>query len=395
MRQAVLNLEESMIRQVANAGMGRSDVLKFWFGESDEVTPAFIRDAAAASLQQGETFYAHNLGLPELREAIARYGAGLRTEGAAPIGAERIAVTSGGVNALMLAVQALVDAGDEVVAVTPVWPNLTAQPAIMGAVVKCVSLRPVAGQWQLDMDELLDAVTSKTRLLIINAPNNPTGWTLTRAEQEVILAHCRRTGTWILADEVYERLYYESTPNGCAPSFLDVADPEDRLIVAHSFSKSFLMTGWRLGWLVMPPSATPHMGKLVEFNTSCAPVFIQRAAQVAIERTAEVTPRLVNHLKTCRDTLIPLLQAVPGVQVAAPKGGMYAFFRLEDQARFGDSLEAAKRLVVEAGLGLAPGNAFMVNPTPEAQGWLRWCFASQDVARLGQGVERLRRWLTL
>ena len=395
MRQAVLNLEESMIRQVANAGMGRSDVLKFWFGESDEVTPAFIRDAAAASLQQGETFYAHNLGLPELREAIARYGAGLRTEGAAPIDPERIAVTSGGVNALMLAVQALVDAGDEVVAVTPVWPNLTAQPAIMGAVVKCVSLRPVAGQWQLDMDELLDAVTSQTRLLILNAPNNPTGWTLTRAEQDVILAHCRRTGTWILADEVYERLYYEATPNGCAPSFLDVADPEDRLIVAHSFSKSFLMTGWRLGWLVMPPSATPHIGKLVEFNTSCAPVFIQRAAQVAMERTADVTPRLVNHLKTCRDTLIPLLQAVPGVQVAVPKGGMYAFFRLEDQARFGNSLETAKRLVVEAGLGLAPGNAFMVNPTPEAQGWLRWCFASQDVARLGQGVERLRRWLTL
>jgi len=395
MRQAVLNLEESMIRQVANAGMGRSDVLKFWFGESDEVTPAFIRDAAAASLQQGETFYAHNLGLPELREAIARYATGLRTPGAAPIGAERIAVTSGGVNALMLAVQALVDAGDEVVAVTPVWPNLTAQPAILGAVVKCVSLRPVAGQWQLDMDELLDGVTSKTRLLIINAPNNPTGWTLTRAEQEVILAHCRRTGTWILADEVYERLYYEATPNGCAPSFLDVASPEDRLIVVHSFSKSFLMTGWRLGWLVMPPSATPHMGKLVEFNTSCAPVFVQRAGLVAIERTADVTPRLVNHLKTCRDTLIPLLQAVPGVQVAAPKGGMYAFFRLEDQERFGDSLETAKRLVVEAGLGLAPGNAFMVNPTPEAEGWLRWCFASQDVARLGQGVERLRRWLAL
>jgi aspartate/methionine/tyrosine aminotransferase len=165
--------------------------------------------------------------------------------------------------------------------------------------------------------------------------------------------------------------------------------------VAHSFSKSFLMTGWRLGWLVMPPSAIPHMGKLVEFNTSCAPVFVQRAGLVAMERTADVTPRLVSHLTTCRDTLIPLLQALPGVQVAAPRGGMYAFFRLEDQERFGDSLETAKRLVLEAGLGLAPGNAFMVNPTPEAQGWLRWCFASQDVARLGQGVERLRRWLAL
>ncbi|CAM3489651.1 pyridoxal phosphate-dependent aminotransferase [Polaromonas hydrogenivorans] len=395
MRQAVLTLEESMIRQVANAGMGRTDVLKFWFGESDETTPAFIRDAAIASLQQGETFYAHNLGLPELREAIAGYSTRLRCPGAAPIGGDRIAVTSGGVNALMLAVQALVDAGDEVVAVTPVWPNLTAQPLIMGARLRCVSLKPVAGQWQLDMAELLAAITPNTKLLIVNAPNNPTGWTLSRSEQASILAHCRATGTWILADEVYERLYFESTPNGCAPSFLDIAAPDDRLVVAHSFSKSFLMTGWRLGWLVMPASVTPHMGKLVEFNTSCAPVFIQRAGLVALQRTDDVTPQLVAHLKTCRDTLVPLLQAVPGVEVASTKGGMYAFFRLADQKRFGDSLETAKRLVVEAGLGLAPGNAFMVNPGPDAQGWLRWCFASRDVARLGQGVDRLRHWLAL
>ena len=383
-----------MIRQVANAGLGRSDVLKFWFGESDEVTPSLIRDAAAKSLQRGEVFYSHNLGLSELREAIAAYATGLRTPGAAPIGMDRIAVTSGGVNALMLAVQALVNAGDEVVAVTPVWPNLTAQPAIMGARVRCVSLRPVGGQWQLDVDGLLAAITPATKLLVINAPNNPTGWTLTRAEQVAILAHCRNTGTWILADEVYERLYYAPTPNGAAPSFLDLCDPEDRVMVAHSFSKSFLMTGWRLGWLVMPPSALPQLGKLIEFNTSCAPVFIQRAGLVAIERTADITPHVVAHLKNCRDTLIPLLQAVPGVQAWASHGGMYAFFRLEDQARFGDSLATAKRLVVEAGLGLAPGNAFMVNPTAEAQGWLRWCFASQDVARLGQGVERLAYWLT-
>jgi len=395
MRKAVLNLEESMIRQVANAGMGRTDVLKFWFGESDEATPGFIRDAAIASLQLGETFYAHNLGLPELRDAIAAYSTGLRCPGAAPIGTGRIAVTSGGVNALMLAVQALVDAGDEVVAVTPVWPNLTAQPLIMGADLRCVSLKPVAGEWQLDMAELLAAITPQTKLLIINAPNNPTGWTLSRAEQASILAHCRLTGTWILADEVYERLYFEPTPNGCAPSFLDIAAPEDRLVVAHSFSKSFLMTGWRLGWLVMPASMTPHMGKLIEFNTSCAPVFIQRAGLVALQRTDDVTPQLVAHLKACRNTLVPLLQALPGVEVAPAKGGMYAFFRLTDQKRFGDSLETAKRLVVEAGLGLAPGNAFMVNPGPDAQGWLRWCFASRDVSRLTQGVDRLKRWLAL
>ena len=393
MRQVVLNLEESMIRQVANAGMGRSDVLKFWFGESDEVTPQFIRDAAALSMQQGETFYAHNLGLPELREAIAGYTNTIRAQGATKIGSDRIAVTSGGVNALMLAVQALIDSGDEVVVVTPVWPNLTGQPAIMGAVVKSVSLKPFAGLWQLDVAQLLAAVTSKTKLLILNAPNNPTGWTLSRAEQETILAHCRQTGTWILADEVYERLYYEPTPNGCAPSFLDISKAHDRVVVANSFSKSFLMTGWRLGWLVMPPEMSAQMGKLIEFNTSCAPVFIQRAGLAAIERTLEVTPRVVAHLKTCRDTLVPLLQAVPGVQVAPAKGGMYAFFRLEDQGKYGDSLHVAKSLVLEAGLGLAPGNAFMVNPGSDAQGWLRWCFASRDMARLARGVERLKSWL--
>ena len=382
MREAIHNLEASKIREVANAGMGRADVLAFWFGEGDEVTPEPIRQAAIASLQQGETFYAHNLGLPELREAVARYMSGLHPA----IDAARIAITSGGVSALMLAVQALVDAGDEVVAVTPVWPNLTAQPAILGARVRSVPLVPKAGQWTLDLDALRAAVTPATKLLVLNAPNNPTGWTLTRAEQQAILDHCRQTGTWILADEVYERLYYEPTPNGCAPSFLDVAAPDDRLVVVHSFSKSFLMTGWRLGWLVLPPALVEGMGKLIEFNTSCTSVFTQRAGIAALAHSAEITPRVVAHLKTCRDTLVTLLAELPGVQVAPARGGMYAFFRLEG---FDDSLALAKRLVGEAGLGLAPGNAF----APQAQGWLRWCFASRDPQRLVQGVERLRGWL--
>ena len=387
MRQALIDLEQSRIREVANAGMGRSDVLAFWFGESDEVTPDFIRQAAIESLQQGETFYAHNLGLPELREAVAGYMSELH----GAVGVERIAITSGGVNALMLAMQALIDAGDEVVAVTPVWPNLLAQPLIMGAALRTVALRPVLigaerGHWSLDLEALLAAITPATKVLVLNAPNNPTGWTLSRDEQAAILAHCRLTGTWILADEVYERLYYEPTPRHCAPSFLDLATPEDRLVVVHSFSKSFLMTGWRLGWLVMPPTLTPHMGKLIEFNTSCASVFTQRAGIVAVQRTQDVTPRVVAQLKACRDTLVPLLQAVPGVQVASARGGMYAFFKLDG---FDDSLTTAKRLVAEAGLGLAPGSAF----APEAQGWLRWCFASRDPARLGLGVGRLSRWL--
>ena len=385
MRDTVLQLEESLIREVANAGMGRDDVLAFWFGESDEGTPDVVRQAALDSIQRGETFYSHNLGLPELRDAVAAYASRLH----GPVGAERIAITAGGVNALMLAVQALVDAGDEVVAITPVWPNLTAQPLIMGAVLRCVSLVPMPdGAWHLDMQALLAAITPTTRLLVVNAPNNPTGWTLSAAEQQAILARCRQTGTWILADEVYERLYYAPSAHGCAPSFLDVAEPEDRLVVVQSFSKSFLMTGWRLGWLVMPPSLTPHMGKLIEFNTSCISVFTQRAGMAALAHEHEITPRVVAHLQRCRDTLVPLLQALPGVEVAPASGGMYAFFRLPGD---GDSLEMAKRLVAEAGLGLAPGGAF----GGQAQGWLRWCFASRDPQRLVEGVRRLKMWLGL
>jgi aspartate/methionine/tyrosine aminotransferase len=181
---------------------------------------------------------------------------------------------------------------------------------------------------------------------------------------------------------------YFSAAGKSAPSFLDIAEPDDHLVVAHSFSKSFLMTGWRLGWLVVPPAMTVAIGTLIEFNTSCAPVFVQRAALAALAGADEFVPGLVQRLRECRDTLLPALAALPGVEVATPEGGMYAFFRVAGQD---DSLAFAKRLVVEAGLGLAPGAAF----GPEGEGWLRWCFASRDPARLGQGVERLRRFIGL
>ncbi|MDB5998689.1 MAG: aminotransferase [Rhizobacter sp.] len=385
MRTLIDNLPGSLIREVANAGLGRDDVLPFWFGESDEITPPSVRAAAIASIERGETMYSHNLGMLELRTAIAGYVSSLHPA----LSVERIAVTSSGVNALMIAMQLLVDAGDEVVAVIPVWPNLTAQPAILGAKVKRVSLVVRDGAWQLDLPALLEAVTDRTRVLIVNAPNNPTGWTMSRAEQQMVLDHCRRTGTWIVADEVYERLYFgpgggagAAPGTAAAPSFLDIATPEDRLVVAQSFSKSFLMTGWRLGYMVVPESVLPAVGKLIEFNTSCAPVFVQRAGLQALQEAAQAVPALVAKLQRCRDTLLPQLMALDGVEVAVPQGGMYAFFRLAGE---NDSLALAKRLVVEAGLGLAPGAAF----GSEAEGWLRWCFASRDPARLTQGVERL------
>ena len=387
MRDAIASLPGSKIREVANAGLGRSDVLAFWFGESDEVTPQAVRQAAAESLARGETFYSHNLGLPELRDAIAGYTGGLHGS----MAAERIAVTSSGVSGLMLAMQMLVGAGDEVVAVVPLWPNLTAQPAILGASVKRVSLRPEQGRWQLDMDRLLAAITPKTRVLLINAPNNPTGWTLSGDEQRRLLHHCRNTGTWIVADEVYERLYYEAGAGIPAPSFLDIASPDDRLVVAHSFSKSFLMTGWRLGWLVLPAGHVEPMGKLLEFNSSCAPVFVQRGGLAALAIADGFVPGLQGRMKACRDRLVDGLQRLAGITVAHPPGGMYAFFRIEDHPESANSLQLAKRLVAEQGLGLAPGAAF----GPEGEGWLRWCFASSDPARLDLGLQRLALALRL
>lgn len=381
-RTLIGRLPGSKIREVANAALGRDDVLAFWFGESDEVTPAAIREAGAASLAAGETFYSHNLGLSELREAISRYMSALHGQ----IDADRIAVTSGGVNGLMVALQAIVDPGDEVVAVVPLWPNLTAQAEILGASVRRVSLRVDGdGAWGLDLPALLAAVTERTRVLLLNAPNNPTGWTLTAAEQAAILAHCRRTGTWIVADEVYERVFFDA---GAAPSFLDQSGPDDRLIVVHSFSKSFLMTGWRLGWMVLPPALTAAVGKLIEFNTSCAPVFVQRAGLAALALGEPLVADVAAGMRRGRDTLLPLLAVLPGVRVAVPRGGMYAWFQVAGE---GDSLALAQRLVRQVGLGLAPGAAF----GDEGEGWLRWCFASRETSRLADGVQRLRSALKL
>ncbi len=386
MRSTIQALPGSKIREVANAGLGRPDVLAFWFGESDEVTPLEVRRAASESLLRGETFYSHNLGLPELREALRGYTAGLHGDP----GPDRIAVTSSGVTALMTAMQLLVDAGDEVVVVVPVWPNLPAQPAILGARVVRVALAPdAAGAWRLDLDRLLAAVTPATRVLLLNAPNNPTGWTLDRAAQEALLEHCRRTGTWIVADEVYDRVWFGA--GRAAPSFADIALPDDRVIVVHSFSKAFLMTGWRLGWLLLPAGHLDAVGKLIEFNSSCAPVFVQRGGLQALAMAEGFVPPLVARLRAGRDALCPGLAALPGVQAAVPDGGMYAWFRAPGVPDAQDSLAFAKRLVAEHGLGLAPGAAF----GPEGEGWLRWCFASRDTHRLRDGLARLAAALGL
>jgi aspartate/methionine/tyrosine aminotransferase len=379
-RPAVRALTASKIREVADANLGDPNVLAFWAGESDEPTPEFIRRAGAAALTAGETFYSQNLGIPELRAALARYLTRLRR----PTGPEQVALTSAGVSALMLASQLLLEAGDRVVEVVPLWPNLQEIPKILGAHVTTVPLGFSREGWRLDLDRLLDALTPGTRALYLNSPNNPTGWTATRAAQRAILEHCRRHGIWIFADDAYERLCFDH-PTGVAPSFLDIAENEDRVLSANTFSKSWLMTGWRLGWLAMPASLGPDLAKLIEYNTSCAPVFVQRAGIVALEQGEPVIARSLARLREARDYLVNALAGIERVETARPAGAMYAFMRI---AGMRDSLDFCKRLVREHRLGLAPGAAF----GPEGEGYVRWCFAASE-ERLAAGVARLRQAL--
>jgi aspartate/methionine/tyrosine aminotransferase len=381
-RGAVRALVASQIREVANAGLGDPDILAFWFGEPDEVTPAYIRDAAVASLAAGETFYTLNFGVPELREAIADYLSRLHR----PIAPGNIAVTASGMSALMLSVEALIDPGDRVACVTPLWPNLTEIPKVLGAEVVRFSLDFGDAGWRLDVDRLLDALVPGTRAVMINSPNNPTGWTLDAESRDAILAHCRRHGIWIIADDVYERLYYEGRQRtDSAPSFLDVSGAGDRIVSTNSFSKAWLMTGWRLGWIAAPVELMPDLGKLIEYNTSCSPVFVQRGGIVAIRDGEPTVQHNLERFRAARDFLLSRLASIPRVHAALPPGAMYAFFRIDGVP---DSLEFCKRLVREAKLGLAPGSAF----GPEGQGFVRWCFAAGE-DRLAEGVRRLQAFL--
>ncbi len=363
-RPALDDIPGSLIREVAEAGHGIPGLIRLFFGEPDTLTPGFIRDAAKAALDAGETFYAPNPGIAPLREAIARY----LTRNGRTIGPERIAVTASGVNALMLVAQALLDPGDEVVIPMPAWPNMDGIARVMGARVTPLPLRIANGVWRVDMDELLAAVTPATRMLFLNSPGNPTGWTLGAGDQRVILDHCRRTGTWILSDDVYERLYF---PAAAAPSFLSIATEQDRVVSTNSFSKSWSMTGWRLGWIVAPPALMDTLAKLNEFNMSSAPTFVQHAGVAAVDQGDAFIAETRARYRACRDLALGILGAVPGVTVPRPDGAMYLFLRVEGCT---DSVALAKSLLTQAGVGLAPGAAFGAG----GEGHLRLCFAQSE-----------------
>lgn len=376
-RDAIRDLSASRIAEISALGMGDPEVIPLWYGEGDLPTPSFIAAAASAALQAGHTFYTYKAGLPELRGAIAEYQAQLY---ARPIGAERILVSSSGMTALMLTAQALIDAGDNLVIVAPVWPNIAAAVRVMGGEPRLVPLDPVAGgSWHLDLERLFAACDARTRGIFVNSPSNPTGWVISAGEIAALLGFVRQQGLWLIADEVYGRIVYGNRP---APSFLEQAEPGDRLIVVNSFSKNWAMTGWRLGWLTLPADLLPVMEKLVEFNTSGSPTFLQHAAITAIRDGEHFLASFVARCRESRDIAIDALQACRRVEAARPEGAFYAFLRVDGVA---DSLAFAKEVLARAKVGLAPGSAF----GPTGEGYLRLCFA-RDPAQIAAAVERLR-----
>ena len=375
-RATVERLPFSRIREVANAGMGFNDVIALWYGEPDVPTPDFIIAAGIEALRHGCTFYTPNRGIPELREAIAGYMTGLHEK---PVGVDRITVTASGMAALNLVQQVLTDPGDNVVTVVPAWPNLVGTVQLMGGEARRVPLGFGNGGWSLDLEALFARVDGRTRAILVNSPANPTGWLMERPEQQALLEFARARGIWLIADEVYARLAYGRR---VAPSFVDLAEPDDRVVIVNSFSKTWAMTGWRLGWLTTPPALGAVLEGAIEFHHSCATHFSQVAAVTAIRDGEGAVAEMVARYRRCRDLTIERLQQMRRVSVANPAGAFYAFFRVDGMD---DSLGAAKRIVQEARVGLAPGIAF----GPEGEGWMRLCFA-QTETRLAEAMDRLK-----
>ncbi len=372
----LLRIPGSRIVEVSRLAYATPDVDFLCFGESDQPSPESAHRAAVAALASGQTKYADVRGLPELREALAAYLTGLH---ARPVTETRVQVTASGMAAMNIALAAIVQAGQRVVLHEPVWPNIANAARVRGALVDPIDLLALEdGRFRLDLDRL-DAKLEGARVFILNSPNNPTGWTATLSEFEAILAICRRRGVWLISDEVYSRLVYDGS--AAAPSVLDIADPDDRVIVVNSFSKTWMMTGWRLGWMVLPEGARDVVTEIVETTHSGVAPFIQLAGVAAVHDTA-VVEAFRAHCARGRQMAGDGLAGLNGIHYAAPDGAFYAFIGVEGLR---DSLSLAKRLVTEHHVAVAPGIAF----GSSGEGYLRVCYA-QSPDRLARAMSRLR-----
>jgi aspartate aminotransferase len=372
----IAGLSETPIAEVSMSVFGDPEVVPLWFGEGDLVTPDFVRDAAAKGLQAGETFYTWQRGIPELRAALSAYTErlyGVRC----PV--DRVTVTTGGMQAILLSCQLLLDPGDNIVIVSPIWPNITSATKLVRGEPKYVALdRKPDGRWTLDLQKVFDAVDDRTRAIFVNSPGNPTGWTMSSDEQRALLDFAKSRGVWIMADEVYARLIYTRP---VAPSFLEQAGPDDPLIVLNSFSKPWAMTGWRVGWLTHPAHLGEQFAKLVQINTSGVPHFLQRGAIAALDKGDGFITEMVERCRAGGELVFQRLSAHPRITIARPEGAFYAFFAVDGVK---DTMAFCKSLAKDYKVGLAPGEAF----GPGGEGNVRLCFAS-GAERLSKGLDRI------
>ncbi len=374
----------SRIRELAEIAMQMDGVLRLYFGESNLPTPEYIKQAAMRALEEGYTFYTENAGLPSLRRAIAENYRRLQAVELDP--ATEIVVTTSGVQALNVGIRCVLDPGDEALVLTPAWPNGSSNIAMANAVVRQIP-HPLCGErYQIDFDALERAVTPRTRLLLYTSPSNPLGWVATEAEQQALLDFARRHGLWLMADEVYDRLYYAGERLGDpVPSVLRKATRDDAVMVVHSFSKSYCMTGWRVGWLVARRDLAAKATQLNEFIISHAPTFAQQAGEPALGAGEPELQRMLARLKENRDLAMEALAGVPGVTVPRPDGAFYLFPKIEG---LGDSFAFCRRLLEETRVGLAPGVAFGAG----GEGSIRICYAAER-SILEPAMERLNRFL--
>ncbi len=372
----VRGIGTSQIGLVADRGRDDPDVVKLWIGEGDLPTPPFIVEAAHRAMQAGHTRYTTSLGMPRLREALSAYHARHWHVDVAP---DRFAVTAGGMNAIMQAMQALVDPGDEIVVPSPAWPNLGEAVRVTGGVPVSVPYRVGPdGRFALPLADIEAAITPRTRVLVVNSPSNPTGWIMPLAEMMALRDLARERGLWILSDEVYAHFTYG---DAIAPSFLQVCTETDRLLVSNTFSKNWAMTGWRAGWLVYPRGLAATFAALGQYNTTSIPTFVQHAAVAALDEGDDFIRSMVDRCARSRAILVEGLSRLPGVTVAPPDG---AFYLMAHVAGGEPSLALALRLLREAKVGVAPGTAF----GPAGEGFVRICFAiSPTLAR--EAVDRL------
>ena len=380
LREEILKVAESPMVQIATIAESMPGSLKVCYGESDQPTPAFICDAATEAMRAGHTFYTHTAGYLELREAIAGKIFELHQ---VRYDVPEIMATTGGTMAIYAAIRAFVGRGDNAVIVSPAYAIFSNAVIMSGGEPRPASLARNGDRFVLDLDRVRSAIDANTRMLIVNSPSNPTGWVIDQDEQRALAELAGRHDLVILADEVYERLIYDGRT--IAPSFARIEANRDRLIVVNSFSKTYNMTGWRLGWAQTSARTIKAMYKAVEFMTSNPAAMVQQAGIVALNEGEKYIAELRENYLRRRDQVKAALTTIPGVSLPDPQGAFYAFPKFDGIT---DSTAFTAALVRETGVALAPGVGF----GRDGEGYIRVCFASTPTT-LGEALSRLRKFV--